>query len=166
MGTTIVASLFYDNKLSITHIGDSRVYRFRDNVLKQVTKDHSFVQELLDKGLLTRGEARVSDKKNVVTRALGVAPYVEVECHDYEAQVDDVYLFCSDGLYDMVRDRDIEQAFIELSRNLPELADYLVELANANGGRDNVSVILIHVAKPYPIESRGGLLERMVDWFE
>ena len=93
MGTTIVASLFYDNKLSIAHIGDSRDYRFRDNVLKQVTKDHSFVQELLDKGLLTRGEARVSDKKNVVTRALGVAPYVEVECHDYEAQVDDVYLF-------------------------------------------------------------------------
>ena len=166
MGTTIVASLFYDNKLSIAHIGDSRVYRFRDNVLKQVTKDHSFVQELIDKGLLTREEARVSDKKNVVTRALGVAPYVEVECHDYEAQVDDVYLFCSDGLHDMVPDRDIEQAFIELSGNLPELADYLVELANANGGRDNVSVILIHVAKPYPIESRGGLLERIVDWFE
>jgi protein phosphatase len=166
MGTTIVASLFYDNKLSIAHIGDSRVYRFRDNVLKQVTKDHSFVQELIDKGLLTREEARVSDKKNVVTRALGVAPFVEVECHEYEAQVDDVYLFCSDGLHDMVPDRDIEQAFIELSRNLPELADYLVELANANGGRDNVSVILIHVAKPYPIESRGGLLERMVNCFE
>ncbi|HIE89725.1 MAG TPA: Stp1/IreP family PP2C-type Ser/Thr phosphatase [Gammaproteobacteria bacterium] len=166
MGTTIVASLFYDNKLSIAHIGDSRVYRFRDNVLKQVTKDHSFVQELIDKGLLTREEARVSDKKNVVTRALGVAPFVEVDCHEYEAQVDDVYLFCSDGLHDMVPDGDIEQAFIELSRNLPELANYLVELANANGGRDNVSVILIHVAKPYPIESRGGLLERIVNWFE
>ena len=166
MGTTIVASLFYDNKLSIAHIGDSRVYRFRDNVLKQVTKDHSFVQELIDKGLLTREEARVSDKKNVVTRALGVAPFVEVECHEYEVQVDDLYLFCSDGLHDMVPDRDIEQAFIELSGNLPELADYLVELANANGGRDNVSVILIHVAKPYPIESRGGLLERIVNWFE
>ena len=113
MGTTIVASLFYDNKLSIAHIGDSRVYRFRDNVLKQVTKDRSFVQELIDKGLLTRGEARVSDKKNVVIRALGVAPYVEVECHDFEAQVDDVYLFCSDGLHDMVRDRDIEQGVVE-----------------------------------------------------
>ena len=105
-------------------------------------------------------------KKNVVTRALGVAPLVEVECHEYEVEVDDVYLFCSDGLHDMVRDRDIEQAFIELSRNLPELAEYLVELANANGGRDNVSVILTHVAKPYPSESREGLVERIVNWFE
>jgi serine/threonine protein phosphatase PrpC len=166
MGTTIVASLFYDNKLSVAHIGDSRVYRFRDNVLKQVTKDHSFVQELIDKGLFTKEQARVSDKKNVVTRALGVAPFVEVECHEYEAQVDDVYLFCSDGLHDMVPDRDIEQAFIELSRNLLALADFLVELANANGGRDNVSVILIHVAKPYPIEPRGGLLDSIVNWFD
>lgn len=166
MGTTIVASLFYDNKLSVAHIGDSRVYRFRDNVLDQVTKDHSFVQELIDKGLFTKEEARASDKKNVVTRALGVAPFVEVECHEYEAQVEDVYLICSDGLHDMVPDRDIERAFIELSRNLPELAGYLVELANANGGKDNVSVILIHVAKPYPTESRGGLLERISNWFE
>jgi serine/threonine protein phosphatase PrpC len=101
-----------------------------------------------------------------VTRALGVAPFVEVECHEYEAQVDDVYLICSDGLHDMVLDSDIERAFIELSRNLPELARYLVELANANGGKDNVSVILIHVAKPYPIESGGGLLERITNWFE
>jgi PPM family protein phosphatase len=166
MGTTIVASLFYDNKLSVAHIGDSRVYRFRDNVLEQVTKDHSFVQELIDKGLFTKEEARVSDKKNVVTRALGVAPFVEVECHEYEAQVEDVYLICSDGLHDMVPDRDIERAFIELSRNLPELAGYLVELANANGGKDNVSVILVHVEKPYPRESGGGLLERIANWFE
>ena len=166
MSTTIVASLFYDNKLSVAHIGDSRVYRFRENALEQVTKDHSFVQELIDKGLFTKEEARVSDKKNVVTRALGVAPFVEVECHEYETRVDDVYLICSDGLHDMVPDRDIERAFIELSRNLPELAGYLVELANANGGKDNVSVILIHVAKPYPIETGRGLLERIANWFE
>ena len=101
-----------------------------------------------------------------MTRALGVAPMVEVECHEYEAQVDDVYLFCSDGLHDMVRDQDIEQAFVELSCNLKELEDYLVELVNVNGGWDNVTVILIHVAKQYSIYSRDGLLESIVNWFE
>ncbi|MDC0068181.1 hypothetical protein OAL10_05205 [Gammaproteobacteria bacterium] len=101
-----------------------------------------------------------------MTRALGVAPMVEVECHEYEAQVDDVYLFCSDGLHDMVRDQDIEQAFVELSCNLKELEDYLVELVNVNGGWDKVTVILIHVAKQYSIYSRDGLRERIVNWFE
>lgn len=166
MGTTIVASLFYDNKVSVAHIGDSRMYRFRQGKLEQVTKDHSFVQELIDKGLYTKEEARVSDKKNVVTRALGVAPFVEVECHEYETEVGDIYLMCSDGLHDMVADRDIERAFIELHGNLRELAGYLVELANANGGKDNVSVILTRIAKSYPEESKGGIFERIANWFE
>ncbi len=167
MGTTIIASMFYDNRVSIAHIGDSRVYRFRDNALEQVTKDHSFVQELIDKGLYTKEEARVSDKKNVVTRALGVAPFVEVETHEYPVEVGDVYLMCSDGLHDLVTDRDIERAFLELNANLPELAGYLVQLANANGGKDNISVILARIVKPYPAEEGGSsLLDRIVNWFE
>jgi protein phosphatase len=166
MGTTIVAGMFYDNKIAVAHIGDSRVYRFRDNALEQVTKDHSFVQELIDKGLFTKEEARTSDKKNVVTRALGVGPFVEVECHEYETQTGDVYLMCSDGLHDLVPDRDIERAFIELSGNLNELAGYLVELANANGGKDNISVILTRIVKPYPDEPESGLLNRLTSWFE
>lgn len=166
MGTTVVASLFYDNKLAVAHIGDSRVYLFRGGALEQVTKDHSFVQELIDKGLYTKEEARVSDKKNVVTRALGVAPFVDVECHEYETQVGDIYLMCSDGLHDMVPDRDIERAFIELGSNIKALATYLVDLANANGGKDNVSVILTRVAKSYADEEGGSLLERIVNWFE
>ena len=166
MGTTIVAGLFYDNKVSIAHIGDSRVYRFRDKKLEQVTKDHSFVQELIDKGLYTKEEARVSDKKNVVTRALGVAPFVEVECHEYPTEVGDIYLMCSDGLHDMVADGDIERAFVELSGNLEQLATYLVELANANGGKDNVSVILSEIVKPYPDQPEGGLFQKIANWFE
>ncbi|MFT7222406.1 MAG: serine/threonine protein phosphatase PrpC [Candidatus Azotimanducaceae bacterium] len=166
MGTTIVATLFYDNKVSVAHIGDSRVYRYRSSRLEQVTKDHSFVQELIDKGLFTKEEARNSDKKNVVTRALGVAPFVEVECHEYETEVGDIYLLCSDGLHDMVADSDIERAFIELSGNLKQLATYLVELANANGGKDNVSVILANIAKSYPSETEGGFLKRIANWFE
>ncbi len=166
MGTTLVASLFYDNKVSVAHIGDSRVYRFRGGSLEQVTKDHSFVQELIDKGLYTKEEARVSNKKNVVTRALGVAPVVDVECHEYETQVGDIYLMCSDGLHDMVPDRDIERAFIELGSGLKELATYLVDLANANGGKDNVSVILTRINKPYDDETGGGLIKRLVNWFD
>ena len=166
MGTTIVVGLFYDNRVSFAHIGDSRVYRYRANALEQVTKDHSYVQELIDKGLYTKEEARVSDKKNVVTRALGVTPHVEVDCHEYETEVGDVYLMCSDGLHDMVTDKDIERAFKELSGNLQALSGYLVDLANANGGKDNVSVILTRISKPYPDEPGGGLFERIVNWFE
>ena len=166
MGTTIVTSLFYNNRVAVAHIGDSRMYRFRGGSLEQVTKDHSFVQELIDKGLYTKEEARASDKKNVVTRALGVAPFVEVECHEYETEVDDIYLMCSDGLHDLVADRDIERAFIELSGNLEQLAIYLVELANANGGKDNISVILTRINKPYPNEESVGLLGRITNWFE
>lgn len=166
MGTTIVAGLFYDNKLAVAHIGDSRVYRFRGGVLEQITKDHSFVQELIDKGLFTKEEARVSDKKNVVTRALGVAPSVEVECHEYLVETDDVYLMCSDGLHDMVPDRDIERAFIELGGNSNELAAYLVELANANGGKDNVSVMVTRVLKAFPEEAPKGFFGRIANWFE
>ena len=166
MGTTVVVGMFHDNKLSIAHIGDSRVYRFRDNALEQVTKDHSFVQELIDKGLFTKEEARTSDKKNVVTRALGVAPSVNVECHEYDTEPGDVYLMCSDGLHDLVPDKDIERAFMELSGGLKELADYLVELANANGGKDNISVILTRIVKPYPDEPESGFLNRIANWFE
>ena len=166
MGTTVVVSLFYDNKVAVAHIGDSRVYVFRKNSLEQVTKDHSFVQELIDKGLYTKEEARVSDKKNVVTRALGVGPFVEVECHEYETQVGDIYLMCSDGLHDLVPDADIERAFRELGGNLNELANYLVELANANGGKDNISVILTRIVKSYPDGEPEGLLKRIANWFE
>lgn len=166
MGTTIIAGLFYDNKVSFAHIGDSRVYRFRQSNLEQVTKDHSFVQELIDKGLYTKEEARISDKKNVVTRALGVAPFVDVECNEYTAEVGDIYMMCSDGLHDMVPDKEIERAFVELGGNLNQLSSYLVQLANANGGRDNISVILARVVKPYPANQKSGLLARIAGWFE
>jgi len=164
MGTTIVASLFYNNRVSVAHIGDSRMYRYRNERLEQITKDHSFVQELIDKGLYTKEEARDSAKKNVVTRAMGVAPSVEVEVHEHEVEVGDVYLMCSDGLTDLVTDRDIERSFHELHINLDVLARHLVSLANANGGKDNISIMLTRIIKPYPTE--GGLLDKIVNWFE
>ncbi|MCB1691455.1 MAG: Stp1/IreP family PP2C-type Ser/Thr phosphatase [Pseudomonadales bacterium] len=164
MGTTVVVSLFYDNKIFVGHIGDSRMYRFRDNRLEQITKDHSFVQELIDRGVYTKEEARESTKKNVVTRALGVAPTVEVEVHEHKARPGDIYLMCSDGLTDLVADKDIETTFRELGKNLSETAGHLVNLANASGGKDNISVVLARVNKPYP--ANGGVFRRIINWFE
>jgi PPM family protein phosphatase len=164
MGTTIIASLFYNNKVSVAHIGDSRMYRYRNESLEQVTKDHSFVQELIDKGLYTKEEARDSARKNVVTRALGVAPFVEVEVHEHDVEVGDIYLMCSDGLTDLVTDRDIELSFHELHASMEDLSAHLVSLANASGGKDNISVMLTKILKPYPKE--GGLIDKIVNWFE
>jgi len=164
MGTTIVVGLFYDNKLSVGHIGDSRMYRFRDDQLEQITKDHSFVQELIDKGLYTKEEARESNKKNVVTRALGVAPSVEVEVNEYKVKSGDIYLMCSDGLTDLVTDADIETSLRGLGGNLSEVANHLVNVANASGGKDNISIVLARVIKPFPGD--GGIVSRVLNWFE
>jgi len=164
MGTTLVGMLFHDNHVSIAHVGDSRAYRFRDDQLEQITKDHSFVQELLDKGLYTKAQARASAQKNVVTRAVGIAPTVDVEVDEYEVLPGDLYLTCSDGLTDLVADENIETSMREFDDNLEELADHLVNLANASGGNDNISIILVKVLKPFSAE--GTLVERIIDWFE
>lgn len=164
MGTTIVALLFSDNKVSVAHIGDSRTYRFRDAELSQITKDHSFVQELMDKGLYTKDEARLSSQKNVVTRALGIAPTVEVEIHEHAVNKGDLYLICSDGLTDLVTDENIETSLRQFGKDLEGLAEHLVKLANASGGRDNISIILVKILKPFSAGS--SLFGRIVDWFE
>ena len=164
MGTTVVVSLFWDNRVIVGHIGDSLLYRFRDDLLEQVTKDHSFVQELFDKGLVSEEEARTSNRKNVVTRAVGVAPSVEAEVHEYDALPGDIYLLCSDGLTDLVIDEDIEKSFRELGEDLDALTKHLVTVANANGGKDNISVILIRVVRPYPAQR--GLIKKILNWFE
>src|SRR3954463_10667897 len=143
MGTTLVMALFYDNKLAVAHIGDSRLYRMRSEQLTQVTKDHSLLQEQIDSGLITKEQARQSANKNLVTRALGIDPTVEPEIHEYETQVGDIYLLCSDGLCDMVTDEDIGMALQTLGGNLGLCAQHLVETAKDNGGRGNGSGLLV-----------------------
>ncbi len=118
MGTTLVIALFHDNKVTVAHIGDSRLYRLRGEELGQMTKDHSLLQEQIDAGLVTPEQARESAHKNIVLRALGVDPAVEPEIHDYSALPDDIYLLCSDGLSDMVSDEDIVLALRMRSQNL------------------------------------------------
>ena len=150
MGTTIVACMFYDNKVSIAHVGDSRAYRLRSGKLEQMTLDHSLLQELVDRGFYSHEEAQRSTNRNYVTRALGVEPTVEVEVHEYEVQTEDIYLLCSDGLPDMVEDDDIHLTISTFNDSLDVVGQQLVDLANDHGGRDNVSVMLAQVKEAFP----------------
>lgn len=149
MGTTLVFAWFYDNRLSLAHVGDSRLYRLRDGAFQALTKDHSLLQEQLDSGMITPEEARYSQNKNLVTRALGVDPLVEADINDYDVLPGDIYLLCSDGLNDMVEDDEISLTLQTLAANLGLAAEQLVQMANDNGGRDNVSVILVKVRGDY-----------------
>jgi protein phosphatase len=149
MGTTIVAAVFFGNRVSIGHIGDSRCYRLRGEKLEQLTHDHSLLQEQIDSGQLTKEQAKYSLNKNLVTRALGIEAIVPADISEYRLEADDVYLLCSDGLTDMV-EPDIVQGILQGKRTeLPEAAADMVELANQNGGRDNISVILVRVPQGF-----------------
>jgi protein phosphatase len=150
MGTTLVACLFYDNRISVAHVGDSRLYRMRDGRFEQITLDHSLLQELVDRGFYSQEEAQRSTNRNYVTRALGVEPQVEVEVQEIEARKGDYLLMCSDGLPDMVEDEDIHLTINTFSNNIETIGEQLIKLANDNGGRDNVSVVLIRVNDAYP----------------
>ena len=151
MGTTLVVCLFHDNFVAVAHIGDSRLYRLRGEAFEQVTRDHSLLQEQLDSGLITAEEAKLSQNKNLVTRALGIDPSVEPEIHVHETQPEDIFLLCSDGLSDMVEDEEIRLTIITLRSNPTLTVQQLVQSANDNGGRDNISAMLIRVAEPFGV---------------
>jgi protein phosphatase len=164
MGTTLVMACWHDNQVAVGHIGDSRLYRLRGGTFEQVTRDHSVLQEQIDSGMITREQARHAQHKNLVTRAVGIDPQVETEVRTYPVQADDIYLLCSDGLPDMVADEDIQLTLATLKANLPLAAEQLVQQANDNGGRDNVSVILVRVLKAFP--ARAGVLQKLKSWLK
>ena len=175
MGTTLALLLFTGPVATTLHVGDSRVYRLRDGVLSLLTRDHSLLQEQIDAGVLTPGEARMSINRNFVTRALGVDVLAEPEINEYDLVPGDLYLICSDGLPDMLSDEEIYDllrgpvddddfdhemdgaAEVESADDhtadrlvaevatLEEIAAKLVDAANGHGGRDNVSVVLASV---------------------
>jgi protein phosphatase len=163
MGTTLVMALLCDNQICVAHIGDSRLYRQRGGELEQLTRDHSLLQEQIDSGMISKEMARRSQNKNLVTRAVGIEPDVDAEINTFEVAEGDVFLLCSDGLNDMVEDEDIHLTLSSLSANLPLAASQLVQMANDNGGRDNISVILIRVKRSFAAER--GLLSRLKAWF-
>jgi len=152
MGTTAVVCLFYDNFLTVAHLGDSRLYRLRDEVLEQVTHDHSLLQEQIDSGMIKKEDAHLSNNRNFVTRAVGVVQDEEAEIHTYDVLLDDIYLLCTDGLFGLVQEEEIQMTMFALRANLDLVAQQLVQSANDAGGNDNVSVILIRVMKDFPAD--------------
>ena len=164
MGTTLVVCLFYDNRVLVAHLGDSRLYLQREGQFKQVTRDHSLLQEQIDSGIITVEQAKKAAHKNLVTKALGIDPMVEPEIHEYATKPGDIYLLCSDGLCDMVEDEDIGMTLEALGSNLKLAAQQLVQMANDNGGRDNVSVILVRVLREYP--GARGVMSKVFAWLK
>jgi PPM family protein phosphatase len=156
MGTTLVVGVFHANRLLLGHIGDSRCYCLRRGRLRQLTKDHTLLQEQLDAGLLTPKQAQVSMHRNLLTRALGVEAQMYAELTEQEVQPDDVYLMCSDGLTDMVGGAEIAK-LLGLKIPLEQRAQRLIQAANAHGGRDNITVLLIKVEA---VADESGLVTR------
>ena len=158
MGTTLVVGAFVGNRVILGHIGDSRCYRWRNRVLTQLTRDHSLLQEQLDAGLISPLEAAMSPHKNLVTRAIGVEPEVELEVHEHAVEPGDLYLMCSDGLTDMVDDQALA-TLLSGSGTLEGVAQRLVNSANACGGRDNIAVLLANARIQ---TKRNGLMSRLL----
>ncbi len=145
MATTVVLGMFHDGQVRYGHVGDSRIYRFRNGLLERLTKDHSLVQELVDQGIFgSVEEAQAAGVgNNILTRGLGVDPEVEIDEGSEVVQPGDLYLFCSDGLSNMISDQQIEQLLGESHRDLHNAAGQLLQLALENGGLDNVSAVLV-----------------------
>lgn len=163
MGTTVVAIGFYDNRLTVAHVGDSRLYRLRQGHFEQVTSDHSLLQELIDKGFYTPEEARKSLNKNLVTRAMGVELNVVPDFQEDVVKPGDIYLLCSDGLTDPVEDEEIAAILRSKTDDLEEAGRLLVKKANEYGGRDNISVILARTLKTFTAQKTW--VSKVFDWF-
>ncbi len=151
MGTTLVSGVFADNKIVVGHIGDSRMYRLRQDDFLQLTEDHSLVQEQVNAGFMTKQEARYANNKHLVTRALGTALEVELALNEYEVLVGDIYLLCSDGLTDLVEDHEIKRTIISADGDIGWAVSELLSIANAYGGKDNISALIALVEKPFPV---------------
>lgn len=145
MGTTFTAAVLRAQKLFVCHVGDSRAYLLREGVLSQVTKDHSWVEDAVDAGILTREEARIHPNSNVITRAIGLDEIVQVDLVVEELNPGDTLMMCSDGLNSMVSDDEIEM--IMCQNPIGVAVDILVDTANDKGGRDNITVLGLFVSQ-------------------
>ena len=144
MGTTLVAATVKDGVLYVVNVGDSRLYLVRRDGLKQVTRDHSFVEEMVSMGRMERGSQSYLEKKNIITRAVGIDRRVEVDLFEVELEEGDYILLCSDGLSNMVDNTDLFRLSF-LPGSLEKKAEAMVTLANERGGRDNISVVLVEI---------------------
>lgn len=146
MGTTFVAACIDKGTLFVLNIGDSRLYLINEKgTIRQITQDHSLVEEKILRGEIDRKDAKNHPEKNVITRALGASEQVLPDFFEVELEAGDYVLLCSDGLTNMVEDGVIKDAVLNPDNSLQEKADYLIKLANENGGRDNISLVLVHI---------------------
>jgi len=148
MATTLTMCILDGNDLCICHVGDSRAYIITRNEITRLTKDHSLVQILIDEGKITPEEAEIHPQKNVITRALGTDVSVKVDFYRYEINPEAVYLICSDGLFNMASDSEMQTIVNENS--LEDSAKMLIDLANKNGGNDNITVVLFNPLEGVP----------------
>ncbi len=153
MGTTVVVLLFYDNRYTVAHVGDSRLYLLRDGILEQITRDHSLMQELIDRNFYTPEQARNSLNKNLITRAVGIDKKVQIDIQEDIAMIDDIFLLCSDGVNDMIEDSLIHSILQENSHNLESAADELIHESILHGGKDNISTLLARPVKAFPAKN-------------
>ena len=142
MGTTLIAAIINSNNLVVGNVGDSRAYVFRDGNLYQLTVDNSYVQELIEQGIIKPEDAKVHPQKNIITRAIGTDKSVRVDFYHKELQKNDLVLLCSDGLTNMVDDIEIQNT-LRMSKDANLCCEKLVELANSKGGKDNITVVCV-----------------------
>lgn len=143
MGTTFLVASVYEDKVFIAHVGDSRLYIVRNDEIKQITSDHTYVMEMVRSGIITKEEAKIHPDRNIITRALGIDEELSIDGIFYKILPDDIIIMCSDGLYEMIDDDGILSIVSDKALNLEERTEKLIKTANLCGGRDNISVVLI-----------------------
>ena len=141
MGTTLTAVLFKNDKLSIVHIGDSRVYLFRGNSLYQISQDHSLVMDQVRRGIITKEQAEKSPLQNILTRAMGTQKNIEVDVSELDVKENDKILLCTDGLFKCVKEDTITE-IIKSKKDIKNISEKLIETANENGGPDNITIVI------------------------
>jgi protein phosphatase len=156
MGTTLLTAIVSPRKAYIANVGDSRAYHLRDGEIVSRTEDHSWVDEQVKLGLMSRAEAEVDDRRHMVTRSIGTHPEVEVDSYVWHVVPGDMLLLCTDGLINMVKDQEIREVFTTLP-GPAEITKRLVDMANDNGGRDNITVVVADI-----MPSVGTILQRRI----
>lgn len=164
MGTTLALAIFFARRVVLLHVGDSRIYRLRDGRLQLLTRDDSLLHDQVELGLIAAEDASDSHNRHLVTQALGINESVTVHLQEDDLHRGDVFLLCTDGLSDLVEESDIELIVDSLKTNLSLAASHLVQLANDNGGYDNITVALVRVRDDEPLTESKGWLARLLGW--
>lgn len=164
MGTTLALALFHEARVTLLHVGDSRIYRLRNGQLQLLTRDDALLSDQIELGLIAAKDAGNSHNRHLVTQALGISASVSMHLGEEEVRSGDIYLLCSDGLNDQVEESDIELIIESLKTNLPLAAEHLVQLANDNGGYDNISVALVRIRDAAAHSQNKGWFARLFGW--